>query len=143
LGAWCADEVWAFCLGEGEVKKLLAKTERQYHARKIQDPSEVLEKHKSQLQEAHELVKSHTFDPPDYHHMSETSKNLSSKVVLLIRYLRERFERPTDDKCIIFVKQRYTAHLLAKLFSHPNIGTPHLFAGTLVSLPTPPLSLPY
>lgn len=143
LGAWCADEVWAFCLGEEEAKKLQAKTERQYHARKIQDPIEVLEKHKSQLQEAQELVKSHTFDPPDYRHMSETSKNLSSKVVLLIRYLRERFERPTDDKCIVFVKQRYTARLLAKLFSHPNIGTPHLFVGTLVSLPTPPLSLPH
>jgi len=134
LGAWGADDVWAFCLGE-EVKKLQAKTERQYHAKKIQDPIAVLEKHKAQLQEAQEVVKAHTFDPPDYNNMDFTSKNLSSKVVVLIGYLRERFERPTDDKCIVFVKQRYTARLLAKLVSQPNIGTPYLFVGTLVSIP--------
>ncbi|EKD17461.1 uncharacterized protein L3040_005064 [Drepanopeziza brunnea f. sp. 'multigermtubi'] len=132
LGAWCADQVWPFCLGEEECKKLQAKTERKYHAKKIQEPLAVLEKHKAQIQEARDIMKAHVYDAPDFTDKTAGSNNLSSKVVLLVRYLRERFERPTDDKAIIFVNQRYTARLLAKLFSQPNIGTPHLRCGTLV-----------
>ncbi|KAK2627795.1 hypothetical protein QTJ16_002441 [Diplocarpon rosae] len=132
LGSWCADQVWPFCLGEEETKKLQAKTERKYHAKKVQEPFAVLEKHKAQIEEARETVKTHVFEAPDFGPMSVASSNLSSKVVLLVRYLRERFERPTDDKCIVFVNQRYTARLLAKLFTQPNIGTPHLRVGTLV-----------
>jgi len=80
------------------------------------------------------VVKSHVFDPPDFDPATTKTgtTNISSKVVVLIRYLRERFERPTDDKCIVFVDQRYTARLLAKLLLQPNIGTPHLRVGTLV-----------
>jgi len=138
LGAWCSDQVWTFCLSEEESKKLLAKTERQYHGKKIQEPLEVLEHRKTLLEEAREIVKSHFFEEPDFRPASgmlgqASSSNLSSKVVLLVNYLRERFERPTDDKAIIFVKQRYTARLLARLFSFPNIGTPYLKCGTLVS----------
>ena len=137
LGSWCADQVWPFCLSEEETKKLQAKTERGYHAKKFLDPIAVLEKHKSLLEEARDIVKSHQFDPPDFdmnlaRGLNYTSKNLSSKVMVLVRHLKERFQRTTDDKCIIFVKQRYTARLLARLLSHPDIGTPHLFVGTLV-----------
>lgn len=133
LGSWCADRMWSFCLGEEETKKLQAKTERKHLARKIQDPLAVLEKRKAQLQEARDIVKAHDFEAPDFGPMSIQSSNLSSKVVVLIRYLRERFERPTDDKCIVFVNQRYTARLLAELFKQPNIGTQYLRGGTLVS----------
>ncbi|TAQ86792.1 hypothetical protein B7494_g4871 [Chlorociboria aeruginascens] len=132
LGSWCADQVWIFCMSEEEVKKLQAKTERQYHSRRVQEPLEVLETHKTQLGDAQEIVRAHIFDQPHYDSLSVTSRNLSSKVVLLVKYLKERFERPTDDKCIIFVKQRYTARLLAKLFSHQDIGTKYLRVGTLV-----------
>lgn len=134
LGTWCADQIWPFCMGEEETKKLLAQTERKYHAKKVPEPLAVLEKRKSQLQEAKEIVKAHVFDAPDCTAMSLTSTNLSSKVMVLVRYLRERFQRTTDDKCIVFVKQRYTAQLLAKLLTQPNVGTPHLFVGTLVCL---------
>lgn len=137
LGSWCADQVWPFCLSEEETKKLQAKTERGYHAKKFHDPIAVLEKHKALLDEARLVVRSHLFEPPDFDlslakGFSYTSKNLSSKVMLLVRHLRERFQRTTDDKCIIFVKQRYTARLLATLLSHPDIRTPYLHVGTLV-----------
>lgn len=135
LGAWCADQVWPFCLSPDETQKLQAKTERRYHAKKIQDPLEVLERHKFQLHEAKEIVKMHVFDAPDLTTLytgAAASKNVSSKVMLLICILKERFQRPTDDKCIVFVDQRYTARLLAKLFIQPNVGTPYLFVGTLV-----------
>ncbi|KUJ06389.1 uncharacterized protein LY89DRAFT_603411 [Mollisia scopiformis] len=139
LGAWCADQVWPFCLGEEESQKLQAKTERRYHARKIQEPLEILEKRKAQIAEAKEIVKMHTFNPPDLSTLrmdGAASSNISSKVMHLILILKERFERPTDDKCIVFVNQRYTARLLANLFTQPNVGTPYLFVGTLVSIGT-------
>ena len=136
LGGWCADLIWTFCLSEDECKKLLAKTERQHHAGKVLEPLAFLEAHKSQLEEARNLVKSHLLDPPCYDPASDFSSNLSSKVVMLVRYLKERFERSTDDKCIVFVRQRYTARLLTKLFSHPSIRTPYLNVGSLVCLST-------
>jgi endoribonuclease Dicer len=133
LGSWCSDHIWPFVLSEEETKKLQAKTERKYHAKKVQEPLAVLEKHKEQLREARQIIQTHTFEPPYWDPQTRTSTNLSSKVVTLVMYLKERFERPTDDKCIVFVRQRYTARLLANLFSHPQIGTPYLFAGALVS----------
>jgi endoribonuclease Dicer len=135
LGSWCSDHIWPLCLTEEETKQLQAKTERKYHARKVQEPLEVLEKNKEQLQEARKIVTTHIFEPPNYDLYSRASTNLSSKVTTLIDYLKGRFERTTDDKCIVFVRQRYTARLLANLFSHPNIGTPYLFAGALVIPP--------
>jgi len=133
LGSWCSDHIWPYVLDEEETKKLQAKTERKYHARKVQEPLAVLDKHKEQLREAREIVRTWPFDPPNYDPQTRTSTNMSSKVITLVTYLKERFERPTDDKCIVFVRQRYTAQLLANLFAHPQIGTPYLFAGALVS----------
>ena len=133
LGSWCADQVWSFYLNDEEMKKMQASTERQYRAKKVAPPLEVLEKSRVQLAEAQTVIKAHIFDPPDYHdHLSSPSSNLSSKVVLLISILRDRFERPTDDKCIVFVQRRYTARALAVLFSNATIRTPYLKVGTLV-----------
>ncbi|KAG9246055.1 dicer-like protein [Calycina marina] len=136
LGSWCADQVWPFCLSEDESKKLLAKTEKHYHSKNIPEPLSVLEQRKAQLVEAKQILASHRFEVPDYTEGSLNSSNLSSKVVLLVQYLRERFERPTDDKAIIFVKQRYTARLLAQLFKLENIRTEHIQVGTLVGTRT-------
>lgn len=132
LGSWCADQIWKFCLAEEESKKLLAKTERQYHAKKFPGPMRILEQQKEQLQHALDIVKAHYFQPPNFDLAAFSSTNLSSKVKVLAKYLMERYERPTDDKCIVFVKQRYTARLLASLFSHPNMKTPYLSVSSLV-----------
>ncbi|KAK6586892.1 hypothetical protein PZA11_000182 [Diplocarpon coronariae] len=140
LGSWCADQVWPFCLGEEESKKLQAKTERKYHAKKIQEPLAVLEKHKAQIQEAREIVKTHVFEAPDFGPMSVASSNLSSKVVVLVRYLRERFERPTDDKLsalLICVWEPWSVYvtlmlcLLMNLLTTRKVGTRSGDAGDL------------
>lgn len=135
LGQWCADQLWSFCLSEEETAKLQAKTERGYHAKKIQESLEVLEERKALIAEAKQIVKNHTFASPDLSTLrtGAASSNISSKVMHLILLLKERFERPTDDKCIVFVDQRYTARLLASLFTQSNVGTPHLRVGTLAS----------
>jgi endoribonuclease Dicer len=136
LGAWCSDEMWHFCLEEEELKKLKAKTERKYLEGK-NIPLEVLHQQQANLEAAGAMVKAHVFEPP-YFRDSEIAhdhlaSNLSSKVHLLVAYLRERFKRPTDDKCIVFVKQRYTARLISQLLLQNNVRINHLFVGTLVS----------
>ena len=136
LGGWCTDQVWLYCLGENEFKRLVAKTERAFHQKKFALP-EVLAAQQAQLQEAQEIIQRHAFEEPDFNLKvaevdSYRSKNLSTKVVKLALHLKHRFERPTEDKCIVFVERRYTARLLASLFSRSDMGTPNLFVGTLV-----------
>lgn len=132
LGAWCSDQVWAFCLTDDESKKLLARGERIDSTMGSEEQSQVIEKSRSQIEEAIEIIRRHTFIPPDFSDERSWSKNLSSKVVLLARYLRERYERETTDKCIVFVKQRYTARVLARLFEQDEIRTNWLRVGTLI-----------
>ncbi|CAD6499017.1 BgTH12-04671 [Blumeria graminis f. sp. triticale] len=132
LGAWCSDQIWLFCLSDNETKKLLAKAECQGGQQNFEPELEVIEKTVSQIQNAKEIIQNHIFNPPDYSDSQSWSNNLSSKVVLLIRYLRERFERETTDKCIIFVKQRYTARVLTRLLEQERIKTKWLRVGALV-----------
>jgi endoribonuclease Dicer len=132
LGMWCADRLWLVSLSEEEMRKLEAKTERKFVAQKGKKPLEDFERQILQLQEARKFVAAYDFDEP-----RPLLDHLSTKVMNLMHYLQDRFERPTEDKCIVFVKQRYTAKVLAELFSHPNIGTPHLRVGTLVCLNLP------
>lgn len=132
LGSWCSDQVWVLCLSDDETKKLIAKSGRLGRSLKIESNPELIEKSRSEIQEAKDIVSKHAFDPPDYSDDRSWSTNLSSKVVLLIRYLRERYERETTDKCIVFVKERYTARLLARLFEQDGIRTASLHVGTLI-----------
>lgn len=135
LGSWCSDQVWQFCLDEEEVKKLQAKTERQFLKGRTQVPLAVLEEKRALIEEARQIIKAHDFEPP---HLDDTptSRNLSSKVIILVDYLQRRFERKNDDKCIVFVEKRYTARVLAQLCSHPAIKTPYLRVGILVGTRT-------
>lgn len=133
LGTWCADQMWRFCMEEEELKKLTAKTERKHWGEKADRQMEMLEKKKENLLAAQAVVKAHVFDPPDFCYPFDSSQNLSSKVIYLIRILYEEFEKETESKCIVFVKQRYTAHLLARLFQETNVKSEHLKVDTLVS----------
>lgn len=133
LGTWCADQMWRFCMEEQELKKLTAKTERKHWNEKADRQMEMLDKKREDLLAAEAIVKAHDFDPPDFCYPSDTSQNLSSKVVYLIKILYEEFEKETESKCIVFVKQRYTAHLLGSLFQKANVKTKHLKVDTLVS----------
>ena len=125
LGEWCADHLWRFILDEEEALKVERKMERKFNRDPANHPVAVLDAGIARLREAKEMVKSWTFAKPD------ASKNsLSPKVLLLHQYLTLIFEKPSDVKCIIFVKHRYTARLLAALFS--NIGTPNLRLDLLI-----------
>lgn len=140
LGSWCVDQIWTFCLDEVEVTKLKARTEQQHHKRRVPDSLKILETRKEQVDEARRVIENHVFDPP---HLASRlsgklsskeyySDNMSTKVITLVGILKDRFQRPTNDKCIVFVKQRYTARLLAALLSQSTAGTPFLKVAPLV-----------
>jgi endoribonuclease Dicer len=129
LGRWAADRVLFMSFTGEDVKKLEAKIESNFHEQAQSGITSLvhLESRVEKLHSAHQAIMAHTFTSPQL-----SRSVLSSKVLKLADYLRERFERITYDKCIVFVRQRYTAMLLADLFANPQIGTPYLRVGALV-----------
>lgn len=129
LGGWVADRVLLLSFTGDEAKRLEAKIESNHHKQTQIDPIPLsnLENKKEGLQSARQIITEHVFPSPQL-----SPNQLSSKVLGLATILRGRFERTTFDKCIVFVKQRYTAKLLADLFANSQIGTPHLRVGSLV-----------
>lgn len=125
LGEWCADRLWRFVLDEDQALKVERKMERKFNRDSENCPVEVLDSELDRLKEAKEVVKNWIFAGPDV-----SGNSMSPKVLLLHQYLSLIFEKPSDAKCIIFVKHRYTARLLAQLFS--QIGTPNLRLDLLI-----------
>ena len=125
LGEWCADQLWRFALAEEETRKAERKTERIF-LRDLEDrPTELLDAEVKRIREAKGIVENWTFKPP-----IAVGNNLSPKVVLLNSYLNLIFERPSDAKCIIFVKRRYTARLLKQLLM--KIGSKNIRIDLLI-----------
>ena len=129
LGAWASDEVFRFSFGPDEAQRIKANIESRFHKFAQRDglTMDHLNQMKGRLEESADIIANHNFETPQLN-----PNFLSSKVLQLARYLHERYENTTDDKCIVFVNQRLTAKLLSDLFSLPDIGTPHLRVGTLV-----------
>lgn len=125
LGEWCADRVWSLALVEEEARKLERKVERSFNTEREVRPIETLDAELARVREAKKFVADWTFSPPSY-----TGNSLSSKVLLLQKYLGLIFEKPNNARCIIFVKRRYTARLLGELLA--QIGTEHLRVGLLI-----------
>ncbi|KAK3487801.1 uncharacterized protein B0T23DRAFT_398479 [Neurospora hispaniola] len=128
LGTWCADRYWQLFFKQEDIVKLESRTERDHM--KVAALDEITEKHVKQVREAHELVNAHTFSPA-----ALDPTMLSSKVIMLVRILRDQFERGVGaQRCIIFVRQRNTAMLLADLLQQPEIRShiPSIAAEVLV-----------
>ncbi len=126
LGTWCADQVWSFGLAEEEVaRNVERRVERTFLAEKETRPLSMLDGELARLREARSIVGKHNFRSP-----TATPGWLSSKVLLLWNYLKLVFEKPTEAKCIVFVKRRLTARILGDLFN--RVGTAYLRVGVLV-----------
>ena len=117
--------MWFFGLADEEANKLERKTERAFLSEKQPRPVEEIDAGLTRIREAKKLVSDYTFPPP-----SLLGNSLSSKVQCLHGYLQQLFERPTDTKCIVFVKQRYTVRVLGELFR--RIGSHHMRPGILI-----------
>lgn len=128
LGTWCADRYWQLFFKQEDIIKLEARTERDLM--KVSALDEITERNVKQVREAHELVNSHTFSTASLDHAL-----LSDKVIMLVRILRDQFERgAATQRCIVFVRQRNTAMLLADLLQQPKIKSdiPKIAAEVLV-----------
>lgn len=108
LGDWSADQVWKANFYEKVAHKLERKHERL--ATGDQRTYSLSEAEIRQIRMAKDVVQ---------HWPSQTLRMettmISPKVLKLIRHLEEIYERPTDTKCIIFVRERYTAHALRRI----------------------------
>lgn len=134
LGEWCADHFWSMALADMESLKIERKLERSFRPdrrKRILFPEEdnppvhLLDAELSRIREAKCVVQGWTFPAP------RLEENIiSSKVLLLYRYLCVVFEKPSDNRCIIFVKKRYTARLLVELFK--QISIPFVQLGLLI-----------
>ncbi|EQL36855.1 dicer-like protein 1 [Blastomyces dermatitidis ATCC 26199] len=127
LGRWCSDWLWTFALDEAELPKLEGKISKSYMQSRSGNQLKGADEAIDLLREAAQLIKSHAFYTP-----VDCTEHLSSKVRLLSHELSMYFERHTDTKCIVFIQQRYTARLLAELFS--RIGTQHMRTGVLIGV---------
>ena len=126
LGPWCADRYWQLFFTEGELKKLELRAERDVLRESAY--SQNIGERVDQVRKARELVDRHNFARPN-----STPKHLSSKVLLLLRILRDQFcSVDHNRRCIVFVKQRNTASLLADLLQQPETRIAGLEPGVLV-----------
>ncbi|MCJ1415936.1 Dicer-like protein 1 [Xylographa parallela] len=125
LGEWAADNLWSVAMKDEEAKKIEREIEQSFLSEKVQRPVDVLNEAVARVREVAEIVKNHTFSP-----LSFEGNSVSSKVVCLHGFLNSVFERPTDARCIVFVKQRYTARHLTEIFK--RIGSPHMKLGLLI-----------
>ena len=125
LGEWCADQVWSFALALEEARKVERKVERTCQIEKGARSMKVLNSELHRLHKAQDLVSKWEFARPSFQ-----GNSLSPKVQLLQRYLSLIFEKPSETRCIVFVKRRYSARLLGELSR--RLGTPHIRIGLLI-----------
>ncbi|KAL9108458.1 MAG: hypothetical protein Q9227_006792 [Pyrenula ochraceoflavens] len=138
LGTWCADRIWHYELSSQAAGSIERSIERRLkkstnpgiisnELRRQNDMPEKKDEKLTKLRSAVEIVAKHHVAEPIF-----SPTILSPKVCFLWRMLQEYFERPTDTQCIVFVKQRRTALVLADLFQRS--GLEHLRCSTLVGI---------
>ena len=126
LGKWCADRAWAHALGEDVLPKIEGNISKAIGTEVSDRLPETAYQEISRIKEAHATVKYHFFDSHD------APGSLSPKVRFLREELGKHFESPTDTKCIVFTKMRYTARILFELFE--DLKMPYLRPGVLVGV---------
>ena len=125
LGEWCADRVWSSALAEEEASKIERKIERNFLVEKESSSMKVFDDELERLHRARDLVSRWEFARPSFE-----GNSLSPKVQLLLHYLDRIFEKPSETRCVVFVKRRYSARLLGELCT--KLGTPHIRTGLLI-----------
>ncbi|KAK3390423.1 hypothetical protein B0H63DRAFT_410308 [Podospora didyma] len=126
MGPWFSDRFWQLYFREEGAVALEFKAERYLLLERI--VGKTLDLRNQQLKHAQELVKNYHFKKP-----ALEKSSLSAKVIKLVKVLQDQVKvSGSDRKCIVFVKQRNTAHLLADLLEQPEMKIPGLEVGVLV-----------
>ncbi|KAF8477226.1 hypothetical protein BDZ91DRAFT_672698 [Kalaharituber pfeilii] len=125
LGSWCADVVWKIALSETEAIKIESRNERLLNRAHDQEAIQKIEKEILMIREARDIVANHEFTEPELTH-----PQVSQKVLKLHQFLDAIYSKETDEKCIIFVTQRYTAYAVAELLKPTT--PPYMRLGVLI-----------
>lgn len=133
LGLWCADYLWHAALNRREVDKLIAQTSRNFHKINKETPISALDDEIASINEVSDLLAGHIIGTP-----KESRPFISHKVEKVLAILRDHFN-PRQDRCIIFVEQRFTAMVLADLLQQRSFRLTQLKPGILVSHAHQPL----
>ena len=124
-GGWCADEIWKVALSETEALKIETRNERLLRREEDRAAIEKVENEIRIIREAREIVSSHEYTNPEL-----VLPHVSGKILSLHTFLEAVYSNETNDKCIIFVTQRYTAYCLAALLQ--RVGKPFMRLGVLI-----------
>lgn len=126
LGRWCSDRLWHYDLEESEIHKMLGRYEKTATYRSL-DTAQDRDKAVDAIREAGAIAKTHQFQD-----LLATPECLSAKVLLLYQKLCQFYSANDRTRCIVFVEQRKTAHVLADVFTILRI--PNLRPGVLVGV---------
>lgn len=127
LGRWASDKYWDFALGEESATKAETKLSGEFNSRHREEDVGKLDTDIKLIQEAAKIVAGHYFGSPE-----PILRDVSSKVIKLHEILAAHYERPTNNRCIVFVERRAHARLLSLMFQ--SIGGPNLKVGLLTGL---------
>lgn len=121
LGPWPADRFWQIFLTDETIVRLKHRTDMSYSGfdRNGNETTAV--------QKLQDVIQNHKFEP-----VVPTLNHLSIKVLRLWEELKDRFSKPTDHRCIVFVDMRLTALLLTDLFKQEGAKLPYLNPAVLV-----------
>lgn len=127
LGRWASDKYWDFALGDESARKAENKLSGEFNSRRQEENVEKMDADIKLIQEAAKIVAGHYFGSPE-----PILRDVSSKVIKLHEILAAHYERPTNNRCIVFVERRAHARLLSLIFQ--SIGGPNLKVGLLTGL---------
>lgn len=117
LGRWCADCHLLLAISPEKLKRLELKVENRFYERtSLQDPEKRQKELDIMLKEINEAVIFTQEHGASAIADLDPQADLSTKVISLANYLFSQFERETNHRCIVFVKEKITARLLHALF---------------------------
>jgi endoribonuclease Dicer len=127
LGRWASNKFWEFALGDESAKKAENKINGDFDNAHEKERVQEIDADIKSLHDGADIVANYEFGLPEL-----TTNDLSTKVLKLREILQAHYERPTNNRCIVFVERRAHARLLQLIFQ--AISGPNLKVGLLTGL---------
>jgi endoribonuclease Dicer len=109
LGPWCADSHLVSALAETNLRRYEANVEKRFHECSVGKQVADLDKEIAEVRSASEYVTGR------WHMRQNQDGDFSDKVIALMGFLAQEFQRPSNHRCLVFVNQRHYARLLSEL----------------------------
>ena len=126
LGIWCADRVWHVYTTMGGLARMEARMEKGVLRPWLFAEPDDYDTRNERLAEARKRIADTVSKP-----LEPREPYLSSKVISLVDILRSYYSAKPDTRCIIFVKMRLTAMVLAAALADSALELNHLRVGIL------------